>query len=51
MTSLVPKEKLKLTEEDSRHMSKGMEMVLKRHGFDVKLDMVRSPLQFTLLIV
>ncbi|CAN6286246.1 unnamed protein product [Urochloa humidicola] len=40
MKTLVPGEKLELTKEDCLPVSKGMMIVLKRHGFDVKPEMV-----------
>ena len=41
MHSLVPQELKVLTKEECLPMSKGMEMVLPRHKFDVKPEMVR----------
>ena len=42
MHSLVPQELKVLTKEECLPMSKGMEMVLNRHKFDVKPEMVSS---------
>ncbi|KAL6903641.1 hypothetical protein ACP4OV_004454 [Aristida adscensionis] len=40
MHFLVPQEKMKLTKEDRLPMSKELSMVLSRHGYDVKPEMV-----------
>ncbi|XP_062202034.1 probable nucleolar protein 5-2 [Phragmites australis] len=42
MWYLVPDEKSELTKEDCLPMSEGMKIVLNRHGFDVKPDMVNK---------
>ncbi|CAN6297131.1 unnamed protein product [Urochloa humidicola] len=42
MKALVPGENLELTKEDCLPVSKGMMIVLKRHGFDVKPEMVNK---------
>ncbi|KAL6615134.1 hypothetical protein ACP70R_037404 [Stipagrostis hirtigluma subsp. patula] len=40
--SLVPQEKSKLAKEDSLQMSKGLNLLLNRYGFDVKPEMVNK---------
>lgn len=40
MKSLVPGENQELTKEDCLPVSKGMMIVLQRHGFDVRPEMV-----------
>ncbi|TVU18933.1 hypothetical protein EJB05_35053 [Eragrostis curvula] len=42
MKSLVPGEGSELTNEDRRHMSRGMESVLNHYGFQVKPEMVNG---------
>jgi nucleolar protein 58 len=40
MRSLVPQEQKVLTMEERLPMSKGLEMILRQHNFDVKPEMV-----------
>ncbi|KAF0918774.1 hypothetical protein E2562_026155 [Oryza meyeriana var. granulata] len=42
MRSLVPKEKSQLTKEERLQMSQGLNILLKRYGFDVKPEMVND---------
>ncbi|CAN6269060.1 unnamed protein product [Urochloa humidicola] len=42
MHFLVPREKMKLTNADRLPMSQGMKMILNRHGFEVKPEMVND---------
>lgn len=40
MRSLVPQEQKVLTKEERLPMSKGLDMILRQHNFDVKPEMV-----------
>jgi nucleolar protein 58 len=43
MRSLVRREKSELPKEDSVPMSKGLQMLLSRYGFDIEPEMVSLP--------
>lgn len=50
MRNLVPQEQKVLTKEERLPMSKGLEMILHRHNFDVKPEMVSFYHRLSLVI-